>query len=121
MREERVVRWAEAEGQGRGRRGRGSSQGLHTHRVEREVRGTRYRWARGGEPSVLEAGSEPAEGKRSNACRKQIAFCLLLHLVDAVGASIEHASHGKCGGEPMTRAEGEGRPGPLGQAESGRP
>jgi hypothetical protein len=31
------------------KRGRGSAQGLHTHRVEREVRGTRYKWARRGE------------------------------------------------------------------------
>lgn len=62
--------------------------------------------------------SEPAEDA-VQCVQNQIAFCLLLHLDDAVGASIEHASHGKCGGEPMTRARTRDDPG-LWEQQSGR-
>jgi hypothetical protein len=44
--------------------------------------------------------------------QNQIAFCLLLHLVDAVEASIEHAAHGLCSTGPMAGARAKDDPDP---------
>lgn len=41
--------------------------------VEREVRGTRYKWVRGGELESLEAGRSQLR-MRSNACRIRLPF-----------------------------------------------